>query len=53
VHDTFLATGTKSWEALGASPRLTANLEALGFARPSCAQALSFEPMRRHQGIPK
>ena len=27
VHDTFLATGTKSWEALGASPRLTANLE--------------------------
>ena len=51
VHDTFLATGTKSWEALGASPRLTANLEALGFARPSCAQALSFEPMRRHQDV--
>lgn len=51
VHDHFLSQNAKRWEALGASARLSANLEALGFEHPSTAQALCFEPLRNGKDV--
>ena len=46
-HDHFFSNRARSFEELGAPPRLVSNLASLGVTRPSCAQAASYECMMK------